>query len=983
MSDFLHGIPCRDGEWTRHPRSRYWYRNTGLLCELIPVIAGGTNVFAATQRAYRFYEDGTESGSVAIDSENTNITRLVSTNSNLQLRIGLQESGSGSASGASTDDYQLQYSKNGGAFTNITAASTNVSGFLSANLTEGDATTNRLSNGTGSFVAGKVSEDGLVDNWALTANNYSELLYSIELKSADLAEGNTLDFRVLRNGAVITYSVTPRITATKIAASVGSADGIGTASGIGVALTAASASAAGTSTVDGVATAIKSAAGSAAGVGAASAIRAAAELTVELREGGTLIKQATLTADASGAFVTDTITLTTEERDAITDWADLEIWLIANKGQIDVSWVELSTPAAAPAQDSGAGSADGLSTVSGVGASIVAAAGSSAGTSTVGAVGRSTVAAVAASSGSGAVSGIGASIVSAVASAKGVGAVSSPYTAFTDDFNRADGELGANFDPYPVGSLVIVGNRLRRNPDSEIQGVESYSGALPDDQWASLTWVENASEGEIRLGVILRASDPAVSSAFYLFEGALNTTFTGRITYYNGGEVESVEENATSWAIGDVVTGRVIGTSLKLYKNGVEILSWTHDALTSGRSGVSLYTSDPPSPNFEADNFETGGFSAVGAKITASAGSSSGAGDATAAGQSIAASAAASSGVGDATGIGASTADAVGTASGTGDAAGAGAAIVEGVGSSAGVSTADAAGSAIASGVGSSAGTSTADAAGQIIGQNIGSAAGVGAATGVGASIAASAGSSSGLGDATAVATSIVAGVGNAAGTSTADAAVISTVAAVGAADGVATANSVGQSTAASVGASSGAGAATGASQAEGAAVGSADGLADVAAVGASIVAAVGNASGNATAAAAATAIIAAAGSASGSGDGSGTGASTSASAGASAGSGTGVGVGSAIAEAAGVSAGLATVNAVGTEAGFSAGIGSSAGVGTAQAVGAIKAILFTKLGTVTIIPLGRTGTVTITPVSRVDATIEAESDLDEVLIEQ
>lgn len=92
--------------------------------------------------------------------------------------------------------------------------SNRVLGYNSSNLTDGNATTNRLGSGSGSFVAGKISEDGLVDNLQITASNYTELLYSLTLESTALADTDTLDFRVLRNGATSTvnYAVTPRIT---------------------------------------------------------------------------------------------------------------------------------------------------------------------------------------------------------------------------------------------------------------------------------------------------------------------------------------------------------------------------------------------------------------------------------------------------------------------------------------------------------------------------------------------------------------------------------------------------------------------------------------------------------------------------------------------------------------------------------------------------------------------------------------------------
>jgi hypothetical protein len=166
--------------------------------------------------SYRFYEDGTEAGSVAIAAQDTDITRTVISNSNVLLRIRAQETNGGS--GAATDDWQLQVSKNGGAYADVTGASTNVKALNSANLTDGNATTNRLGAGTGSFVAGKISEDGLVDDLQVTASNYTELLYALTVVAADVANGDTLDFRVLLNGSTFASTFTPTITVDKTVA---------------------------------------------------------------------------------------------------------------------------------------------------------------------------------------------------------------------------------------------------------------------------------------------------------------------------------------------------------------------------------------------------------------------------------------------------------------------------------------------------------------------------------------------------------------------------------------------------------------------------------------------------------------------------------------------------------------------------------------------------------------------------------------------
>jgi hypothetical protein len=179
-----------------------------------------------TQRAFRFYEDGSESGSTAVDTQDTNISRLTDSDSNLGLRLSIQETAN--SGGATTDDWQLQYSKNSGAYTDVTTSSSNVKGYNSGSLTDAGATTNRASSditdpGTGSFAAGLISEDGLADNHQLTAANYTEHLFSLTVVAADTAAGDTLDFRLLYNGAstYFTYTVTPRVTVTKTGPATG------------------------------------------------------------------------------------------------------------------------------------------------------------------------------------------------------------------------------------------------------------------------------------------------------------------------------------------------------------------------------------------------------------------------------------------------------------------------------------------------------------------------------------------------------------------------------------------------------------------------------------------------------------------------------------------------------------------------------------------------------------------------------------------
>lgn len=164
-----------------------------------------------TQAAYRFYQDGTESGSTAAAAQDTALTlNLYESAPVLTLRVRLQSTTAVDVPGV--DDFRLQYEIDAsGTWIDVTAVSLDVAGDVAnPNFTEGQATTNRLTGGSGTFVAGKVSEDGLVDNVGWSANNYTELAYAILMSSTF---GITVRFRVLHNGATttMTYSVTPTI----------------------------------------------------------------------------------------------------------------------------------------------------------------------------------------------------------------------------------------------------------------------------------------------------------------------------------------------------------------------------------------------------------------------------------------------------------------------------------------------------------------------------------------------------------------------------------------------------------------------------------------------------------------------------------------------------------------------------------------------------------------------------------------------------
>jgi hypothetical protein len=173
---------------------------------------------AQTQIHARFRSDtGTvEASPTWFANEDTNYSLDVSAgNVFLRVRVSVQENSTGS----SVTSWILRASKNGGAYANITTSGTDIANDSGASSSSDEAatTTQRLTSGTGSYVAGLYDNNGAMGNISITANNFMEFEYGLVVKSAGVADGDTFDFRVYRSGstAFSAYTVTPRITIIK------------------------------------------------------------------------------------------------------------------------------------------------------------------------------------------------------------------------------------------------------------------------------------------------------------------------------------------------------------------------------------------------------------------------------------------------------------------------------------------------------------------------------------------------------------------------------------------------------------------------------------------------------------------------------------------------------------------------------------------------------------------------------------------------
>lgn len=150
---------------------------------------------------YRFYDEGSEAASVArwLESYPTVVPHGSDTILLLRMQVAVPNAGSADVA---ADDYSLQFQKNSntGSWTTV-AASADVEPYDSASLTNDAATTQRLgtSGVTGSFVAGKVCEDGTVALGTFARNTYTELLFAVKVRGSVLAEDDIIYFRLTKS----------------------------------------------------------------------------------------------------------------------------------------------------------------------------------------------------------------------------------------------------------------------------------------------------------------------------------------------------------------------------------------------------------------------------------------------------------------------------------------------------------------------------------------------------------------------------------------------------------------------------------------------------------------------------------------------------------------------------------------------------------------------------------------------------------------
>ena len=208
----------RSGRWVRLGRS--WYTVEGWRLLRVPDIRGAVDMDAAMDQNVwaRILDDGNEAGSTISEESDADGGWTQDTGEVFRVRFEMVET---SGNNANTRTYQLEYNHEGGGWNTVGAGTpiqSAVSAETSRTITDGEATSDRLTGSAGVFGAGQYAEDGLTGAFTIQANRHTDVEYCVTIDAAQVADADTIALRVIMSGAqsTPTYGATPTMTVHKI-----------------------------------------------------------------------------------------------------------------------------------------------------------------------------------------------------------------------------------------------------------------------------------------------------------------------------------------------------------------------------------------------------------------------------------------------------------------------------------------------------------------------------------------------------------------------------------------------------------------------------------------------------------------------------------------------------------------------------------------------------------------------------------------------
>jgi hypothetical protein len=173
---------------------------------------------------------------------------------------------------------------------------------------------------------------------------------------------------------------------------------------------------------------------------------------------------------------------------------------------------------------------------------------------------------------------------------------------FSDNFNRADGGVGANYDNVNSG-VVVFSNQVRGQNTGSINysTVKVATADFTDNHESTVTM---ATRGASDFGGPMVRSAGTTANSYILYTDGTNSSDRrlGKIVAGVKTAIGSVNATCVS---GDVLKLRCIGTTLTWYKNGTLMETVTDSTHTTGQPGIYYFFGNSNATrldNFQADD---------------------------------------------------------------------------------------------------------------------------------------------------------------------------------------------------------------------------------------------------------------------------------------------------------------------------------------------------------------------------------------------
>lgn len=154
----------------------------------------------------------------------------------------------------------------------------------------------------------------------------------------------------------------------------------------------------------------------------------------------------------------------------------------------------------------------------------------------------------------------------------------------SDNFNRANGPLGANWtDGLLTSSFSITGNAVVCSMPNN--AVAFYNAVVwPADQYSECAISGLSGTSTDGPGLVVRCD--AAGNNFYwaVINADGDVTIAERV---GGGGISNIASRTSTWVAGDVLRLEIQGTTIKVYQNGVQLGANITDAsIATGNAGL-------------------------------------------------------------------------------------------------------------------------------------------------------------------------------------------------------------------------------------------------------------------------------------------------------------------------------------------------------------------------------------------------------------